>query len=142
MSGNKLDILKEKNYTFLALKNEAEVFSSDKFGVLPAYLFQKQEIRNAVIIDKVTGKGSALMLSKAGCSEIYTGLISQNALEVFKKNNIAVHFKEIVPYIINRTGDGMCPVETMLKDTEDFEEAEKMIAGFLRKVWGDSVINS
>lgn len=142
MIRNKLDILKEKNYTFLALKNETEVFSSDKFGVLPAFLFQKQEIKNAVIIDKVTGKGSALMLSKARCKEIHTGIVSQKALDVFKNNNVIVHYEKIVPYIINRTGDGMCPVETMLIDIDDFQVAEKLIEEFLRKVWGDSVINS
>lgn len=105
---------KMEELSIIAYKNGEIVFTSDKFGIFPAYIFYKKGLEftdNCEIHDKVTGKGSAMLLSETGCRKIKTGLISQEAFRVLERKNIEIEYEEIVPYIINRTGDGKCPVE-------------------------------
>ena len=47
---------------------------------------------------------------------VYTDLISVQALELFRSVGIEPEFARSVPNIINRTGDGICPVETLCRD--------------------------
>ncbi|MGL6119368.1 MAG: DUF1893 domain-containing protein, partial [Fusobacteriaceae bacterium] len=106
---------------FMAYKNSEMIFScsNNLFGILPAFLFYKKGkyfTSDSEIFDKVTGKGSAMLLANSNCKKISTGMISESALEYFKKFKMEVKYKKLVPYIINKTGDGKCPVETMLEN--------------------------
>ncbi|MGL5964397.1 MAG: DUF1893 domain-containing protein [Fusobacteriaceae bacterium] len=132
----------EKGISLRAKKDGKVIFTSDKLGVLPAYQFYKKDLeftKDSEIEDKVTGKGSAMLLSSAGCKKIKTGLISEEAFEILEKNKIKVEYIEIVSYIINRTGDGKCPVETMLEGLDNLEQGLPKIEKFLKKIWGEDL---
>ncbi|MGL4253181.1 MAG: DUF1893 domain-containing protein [Fusobacteriaceae bacterium] len=132
----------ERGISLQAVKDGEIIFTSNKFGIMPAYQFYKKGIEftaETQIEDKVTGKGSAMLLSSAGCSEIKTGLISQEAFGILEKKGIKVQYEEIAPYIINRTGDGKCPVETMLEGIDDLEEGLPLMEKFLKKIWGEDL---
>lgn len=129
-------------YSIEVFKDQKRIFISDKLGVLPAYLLYKKGYeftKGTLIKDKVTGRGSALLLSNTGCKKIQTNLISTSALEILESKKIEVEYKEIVPYIINRTGDGKCPVEILTEDIENLDEALPLIENFLKKIWGDEI---
>ncbi|MGL4402194.1 MAG: DUF1893 domain-containing protein [Fusobacteriaceae bacterium] len=130
----------EKGISLKVIKYGEVIFTSDKFGIMPAYQFYKKgwEVTEGTQIeDKVTGKGSAMLLSEAGCREIKTGLISQEAFGILEKKGIEVQYEEIAPYIINRTGNGKCPVETMLEGINDLKEGLPLMEKFLKKIWGE-----
>ncbi len=132
----------EKGISLKAIKNGEIIFTSDKFGIMPAYQFYKKGLEftaGTQIQDKVTGKGSAMLLRGAGCREIKTGLISLEAFNVLEKGGIKVQYEEIAPYIINRTGDGKCPVETMLEGIDNLEEGLPLMEKFLKKIWGEDL---
>ena len=44
-----------------------------------------------------------------------------------KENNILVTYEKKVPYIINRAGDGQCPVEKCVQGIYDSKEAYERI---------------
>ena len=83
------------------------------------------------LADEVIGRGAALLLVKAQAREVWADMISEPALEVLKAAGISVGYGSKVPYIINRTRTGMCPVEQLTQHVTDPDEAYCLIGRFL-----------
>ena len=58
-------------------------------------------------------------------------MISEPALAVLEANGIHAEYGQLVPNIINRKGDGICPFEMAVMDITDPETAYEAI---LRKM--------
>jgi hypothetical protein len=80
-----------------------------------------------MIADKVIGKAAALLMVYAGVKEVFTPTISDPAVEVFEKHNVKITYDKVVERIINRTGDGLCPMESLCLNVENPEEAFDLI---------------
>jgi hypothetical protein len=88
-------------------------------------------LAGAMIADKVVGKGAAALLVAGGVEWLYAEVISRPALELLNKHNISVEVGSIVPNIINRTGDDICPVEKRCLPCNSIEECLRQIDNFL-----------
>ena len=88
--------------------------------------------------DKVVGKATAYLYILLGAKAVHAGIMSQSALQVLKAGNIAASFDTLVPRIVNRAGDGMCPMEAATRDVSTPEEAllaiKNALAALDRKV--------
>ena len=84
--------------------------------------------------DKVVGKATAVLYCLLGVSAVYTPVISEAALAIFQKNNIAVEFDLCVPAIFNHRKDGFCPMETATKHINEPEAALVAIRKTLEKL--------
>jgi iron complex outermembrane receptor protein len=49
---------------------------------------------------------------------VYTDVISTPALDLFKTYGVEVSFSEVTDRIVNRTKDGLCPVESLCLDLD------------------------
>lgn len=106
-------------------------------GVIDLYetlLGDREVLSGAFIADKVVGKGAAALMVAGGVSGVYADVISVPALELFESHGVAVDFGKCVDGIINRRGDGMCPVETLCKDCNDIDECVSRIGKFLSSI--------
>ena len=104
---------------------------ADLFQLLtsePAFL------QGATMADRVVGRGAALLMVKGGVKEVFTFVLSQPALDVFRQAGITVTYDTLQPNIINRTGTDICPVEKLTADTADPDEAFRRIGEFLNKM--------
>jgi len=83
--------------------------------------------REVVVYDKVVGNGAALLLKLAGCGEVYGAVGSQLAAATLDELGVGYHFLKSVPYILNHTGEQMCPFEKLSlgKSSEEFYELAK-----------------
>lgn len=120
------DVLLNENHTIVIYKNDASVHTSNDRGVAPLMKLLKEDntqLQDAMIADKVIGKAAALLMVYAKVKEVYTPTISTPALQVFKNNNIEIHYDKEVERIVNRKGDGLCPMETLCMYIENPEEA-------------------
>ncbi|MBE6337236.1 MAG: DUF1893 domain-containing protein [Lentimicrobiaceae bacterium] len=127
------EILLNDNHTIVIYKNDASVFVSDDRGVVPLMkLLQedKSQLLDSIVVDKVIGKAAALLMVFAGVKEVFTPTISSPAVEVFKNHDIKITFDSEVDRIINRKGDGLCPMETLCLDIDNPEEAFFRISRF------------
>ena len=99
--------------------------SSDN-GIKPV-LFRLNEnlnyFKDLVVVDKIIGKASAMLLCLSGVKEVYALVLSEAGKDIFEKYHVSYHYDELVPYIINRNKDGMCPMEITVKDIDDLNEA-------------------
>lgn len=123
-----LQLLEETNSSCMVLKNNEIIYTSSSSGVKPLLMFLKEDVvlgenDRLILIDKVIGKAALLLAAKCKIQEVYTPIISALALEAAKQHKIQCTALDTVPYIINREGKGMCPMESSVIDTLDIEQA-------------------
>lgn len=115
---------------------EDVVYISRERGVKPLLklIDEKKSYPGFSAVDKVVGKAVAFLYVILGIQRLHACIISEAALEVLKKHKIDVTYDTLVKYIINRAGDGRCPMESAVMHTEDSEEALRMIRSKLEEL--------
>lgn len=123
--------LEEKNYTCTIGTDEKIIFTSKDKGVKPLLDFYKlgeyKEHKNIYVADKIIGRGASFFLVAMSIKALYTPIISESAKALLDKYNIKVVYNKVVPYIINREGTGLCPIESSVLDEENVEIALQKI---------------
>ncbi len=107
------------------LCNGEDIVLSDERGVKPLVEWVKdgRTFSGYSAADKVVGKAAALLYVTLRVKIIWAGVISKPAAEVFEKYGIEYWYDTLADAIINRKGDGFCPMETAVKDIDSPEEA-------------------
>ena len=125
------------SYTCVVLSN-GEEYTSRERGVRPliSLLETRRSFAGATAADKTVGAGAAHLYVLLGIDALWANVISENAEKILKGNGIEVLYGERVPYIINRQGNGICPIERAVADAGDSNEAYKLILDALRKLKG------
>ena len=88
-------------------------------------------LQGGKLVDRVIGRGAALLLVKGGVYEVYADVMSEGAFKVLIDAGIKASYGTLCSHIVNRTGDGMCPVEELTQQITDAEEAYILIKEFL-----------
>lgn len=106
-------------------ENEEPVLSNE-MGIKP-FMIQLREnkaaFQGAAIADKVIGKAAAWMAVLGGAEAVYGKTMSEGAVEIFEKAGVSYDYRHLVPFIVNRTHDGKCPLEEAVWDVTDAETA-------------------
>jgi len=121
------------------LEKDGKVHTFNKRGIAPILdlLSDNKELLNqADVADRVIGKAAAMLLAKANIKSLYTVVISEHAIPVLEEYNIPYSYKEKVPYIINRTNTGMCPMEECSMSIASIDEAEEKLRARLKELAG------
>jgi hypothetical protein len=90
-------------------------------------------LQGAHIADKVIGKGAAALMIYGGAREVYADVISRPALALLQEHGIEVSYREMTDRIVNRRGDGLCPVEMLCVDLTTIDEMVETISNFINK---------
>ena len=118
-------LLKSTDST-IAVVSVDDVYTSQERGVKPLlHLLTEKKgfLKGASVADKVIGKAAALLMVLGEIKEVHTLIISEPAIKVFEKYNIPCFYDKKVDRIVNRTGDGLCPMESLCLDVEEPQEA-------------------
>ena len=103
-------------------------------GVKDLYRLLAEEpelLDGAFVADKVGGKGAAALMILGGGGELHADVVSRPALELLAAAPVHVSYTLEVPYIVNRTRTGQCPVETLCRDCATAAEALPLIRRFI-----------
>ena len=125
---NTLDVARQKlqdgGYTCVVLLPEKE-YNSHERGVRPLLTFLESEtsFQGGIAADKTVGAGAAHLYVLLGIKAVWANVISRSAKDILKQNNIQVAYGECVPYIINRQGNGICPIEKAVENTQNSSDA-------------------
>lgn len=131
------EFLAQKELTIAIVKEGKIIFTSTDKGIKPMYtavLELKEELRGASIADRVIGRAAAILCKYAGIKELYTRLISEEAIKVLENSNISFFYDESSPYIKNRDKTDLCPVEKLSQDISSPEELIQRISEFLDRM--------
>lgn len=131
--------LNAENVRGAVISVKGEIREFHRKGVIDLFTLVTEEpefLRGGMIADRVIGKGAALLLLKAGISEVFAFVISEPALEVLQNNDVKSSYITLQPNIINRTGDGICPVEQLTENITSPDEAYLKIKDFIKRLNG------
>ena len=101
------------------IRNGAEIRTFRQRGVADLYDLYLNEpafLKGADIADKVVGKGAAALMRLGGIRRVYADVLSEPAATLLKEGGIPTSCGRQVPHIVNRRGDGFCPLETACMD--------------------------
>jgi len=87
----------------------------------------KENMNDSVIGDRILGKASALLCRYAKVKGVYSPQATKTAIALLVLAGIPSQIDEIIPYIKNRGGDGVCPFEEILKNVDSPEEAYNIL---------------
>ena len=127
--------MEQEKYTCI-IGNGTKEYSSRERGVKPllGWIEENVDVRGYAAADQVVGRAAALLYARLGVTEVYSRVISEPARKALQDNGIECSFGESVPYIINRRGDGMCPMEQTVLEINDPDEAVTALKEKLRSM--------
>ena len=103
------------------LTDGERVYTSRLRGVKPLVQFLESGTipPSLSAADKVVGKATAYLYVLLKIRTLYAQVISEPAISVLQAHGIEVQYGTLVPGIINRTGDGICPFEAAVMAIHD-----------------------
>ena len=115
------------------------VSQSNRSGV--SYLLECLDggiLEDAFVADTVIGRAAAMILTRGGVKACYGENMSRGALEWLTARGIRVRYKNLTDAIINRRGDGICPMEEAVKDAFDDALGVELLRERLRQLQGSA----
>ena len=126
--------LLESSAGTLAVVNGEKNYVSHERGIKPLLGLLRNNpelLKGAYIADKVTGRASAWLLVAGNVGMLYTDVLSRHAAKVLEDNGIPFEYGSMTDGIVNRRGDGPCPMESA---TEGCASPEEAIAAIEKKL--------
>ena len=71
------------------------------------------------MVDKVVGRAAACIAICGKASHVHGELMSEDAAEFLSDNGITYSYKQLVPRILNKSMDGLCPLEQSVEGITD-----------------------
>lgn len=123
-----MSLLKKDDLT-LALISEGETVTSNERGVktLLGLYESGKTLESFCAADKVVGKGAAVLFSLLRVKAVYADVLGEEAKEILEENGVFVLFNSLTKGIINRRGDGPCPIEKAVGEERDLQKALLLI---------------
>lgn len=104
-------------------------------GVKPLLeALSRGELCGAALCDKVVGKAAAMLAVCGGLSALHALLISAPAMAVLERAGVPYTFDGKCERIVNRRGDGLCPMESAVMDTDEPRDALPRIERVLKEM--------
>ena len=120
----------------VAVCRAGEVMTRDGRGIAPLLAIASEEsaLRGASVADLIVGKAAALLMARAGVSEVYAEVMSEAGERTLSEHDIPHSCGLLVPYIIDRTGKDVCPMERAVADVSDPAEAYAVLSARLEEL--------
>ena len=117
-----IDILHDEGLTLVVKSEDGTLHRYTQRGVkdLLTLVTESPEIlKGAHIADKAVGKAAAACIVMGGVKHVHADVMSEPALALLQAHGIITQYGQLVDHIINRTGDGWCPMERLSHDEND-----------------------
>ncbi len=110
--------------TCVVIKHGEIVARAHGRGIKPILeMYDSNTLYDSVVVDKVVGRAAALIMVAAHVRACCALTVSRAALEAFEKHAIPCEYTNAPDRIINRTGDGICPMEAAVMHIDEPKEA-------------------
>ena len=134
---NDLQIAKNNlsGHTICLCKN-GECLYSEKKGIAPMmdFIASGANLEDYSVADLVVGKAAALLFVKCGIKNVFAKTLSENGKKILERFGIDYEYETLAEKIINRAGTDICPMEKAVANTDDPEEAFKILKNRLSEL--------
>ena len=131
--GTAKEILKKRDLSLVIVKEDEILFESRSSGIkglLQAIDKFEEGLDGSSVADRVVGRAAALLLAYSRVKEVYAATLSDGGLEVLKENSVRVEHDNLVPKILDRKGENICPFEKFSLTITSVEEAYRQLRAF------------
>lgn len=124
-----------KGHTIALCKGDA-LLISDLKGISPmmGFIEEGRDLSGWSAADTIVGKAAAFLFVYAGISEVYAEVLSEEGAKVLNAHGIPFICGKKVPYIINRRGDDICPMEKAVLPLTDPAQALEALKAKLKEL--------
>ena len=125
-------LLHSDSYTCI-LCDRDRILTSRSNGIAPLLtrIEDKEDLRGMVCADKIIGKAAAMLLLYGGVCAVHGDVLSVRAKALLEREGVAVSYGVLTDGIINRKGDGPCPMEQAVADLTDPAAAPRVLRATL-----------
>lgn len=97
------------------------IYKSFEEGISPLLecYTNKMPLKDYTAGDKIVGKAAAFLYSLLGIKALYALVITTDAKRILEERGVKVYYSTLTSSIINRAGDGDCPMEMAVKGVKD-----------------------
>ena len=122
------DKLKSDGYSLVILA-DCNTITSRSRGISPLLeaLEAAKETGDITAADKIVGKAAAMLYVLMGAKAVYAEVMSRSAKALLEQYGIEAAYDVLVENIINRRGDGLCPMEEAVRELDDPQQAKAAI---------------
>lgn len=124
------DIMQTSDSSVVVIKNSQILTKKKGDGIRPlleAIEELGEQMQGSIVGDRILGKASALLCRYGEASAVYSPQGTKTAIALLILGGIPSQIEQMIPYITNRSGDGLCPFEKMLENITEPEEAYKIL---------------
>lgn len=128
-------LLATEGATCVAVHNGETMITRER-GVKPLlqWISEGRSFEGWSVADKVVGKAPALLYVQLKPTAVFATALSEDARGILLENGIACGCEDLVPFIVNRVGDGQCPIDVSVTNISDPREAERAIRECARQM--------
>lgn len=130
-------MIKNKEANFILIKKNKIVYTANKRGIgvlIDLFENQPKKLKGAIIVDKVIGKAAAMIFVYAGVNSVYGEIMSNFAKQYLNRHKVKADYGICVDSIINREGNGICPMESSVLDIEDAKDGYDILVEKVAKL--------
>jgi hypothetical protein len=133
---NLLTALDREDLNLVILSKGKTIYSSKEDGIKPLIdaidAIGTDRLRGSVVIDKIIGKASALLICYIGAKKASAKVMSKMGASVLSRHGIE-YFAELITHEIrNRTNTGICPFEKAVLRTSSPRKAYELIKSSIK----------
>lgn len=113
----------------ICLCKDGKLLTSDKRGISPMmdFIEEDRDFEGYSVADKIVGKAAAFLFVLAGVTEVYAEVVSSEGKRVLDEHGIPCSFSVMTENIVNRKGDGICPMESAVNEENDPKKAYALL---------------
>lgn len=119
------------------------VWQGEGRGVAPIKRLYESEdgkklLKGAFLADKLLGKAAAMLLVLGGVAAAYGLTVSEAAYEYLQVHGVPCGCGRLVPYVKNREGSGLCPLEQAVLMIDDPKAGYAAIVGTIARLMAEN----
>lgn len=117
-----INILHDEGLTLVVKSEDGMLHRYTQRGVkdLLSLVSKSPEVlHGALVADKAVGKAAAACMAVGGVRQVHADVMSEPALALLQRHGVMAQYDQLVDHIINRAGDGWCPMERLSRDVDD-----------------------
>ncbi len=120
--------------TCALVKGEKTIVRIER-GVIPliALIDSGEDYSGYSAADKVVGKAAAMLYVRLGVKELYAEVLGADGAKTLERYGIPYACEIAAGQIINRAGNGRCPMELAVENVSDVMEGERRIRARLKE---------
>lgn len=129
------ELLEKGGYNCVIL-HESTAYYGVKRGIAPLLEFVESgtDFTGFSAADKIVGKAAALLYIKMKLTAVYAEVLSVSAAEILKKHGVLYGYGALAENIINRKGDGICPMEQAVLNVDEPDKAVTILKQTLKSL--------